>query len=168
MCGLNEIKKPFSPIVLVGGIHGSGKTSLINLIEHCVCNVHVLSASKILRWGKKEKNVSDIDENQKIIVERIRQETRQQGLYVIDGHFTLMNEEGEINAINVETFNAIKSTLFLLVESPIQEIHDRLILRDGISFDLSTLQNWQNYERVSAVDIAEKLNVPIYLISMSL
>jgi adenylate kinase len=66
------------PILFVGGVHGSGKTTICRLIAEAYPAVHVTAgaliceaadASHIVTVGAQDKAVPDVDANQAVVAE---------------------------------------------------------------------------------------------------
>lgn len=81
--------------------------------------------------------------------------------FILDGHFCLLNEEGVITRIPMETYSLLKpDTMILLLEEP-KIIAERRFQRDGIQQDECAIIDFQEAEKVYAVEIAERLNIPL-------
>lgn len=93
-------------MIFVSGIHGVGKTYFCNMVKDKL-GINNYSASQLIA-GRREKGfsadkfVSDIDDNQVLLLNAIN-ELRQTGEeFILDGHFCLLNEEGVITRIPME------------------------------------------------------------------
>ncbi len=152
-------------MIFVSGIHGVGKTYFCNIIKEKF-GIKSFSASQLIaERGKRDfsadKCVSDIDDNQLLLLNAIN-ELRQAGEeFMLDGHFCLLNEEGVITRIPMETYTLLKpDTMILLLEDP-KIIAERRFKRDGIRQDECLIVDFQKAERVYATEIAEQLNIPL-------
>lgn len=152
-------------MIFVSGIHGVGKTYFCNMIKDKL-GINNYSASQLIA-GRREKGfsadkfVSDIDDNQVLLLDAIN-ELRQTGEeFILDGHFCLLNEEGVITRIPMETYTLLKpDTMILLLESP-KIIAERRFQRDGILQDECTINDFQCAEKAYAIEIAGQLNIPL-------
>lgn len=154
-------------VIFVSGIHGVGKTYFCNMIEKKL-GIKNYSASQLIA-GRREKGfstdkfVSDIDDNQVLLLDAIN-ELRQVGQkFILDGHFCLLNEEGVITRIPMETYTLLKpDAMILLLENP-KIIAKRRFQRDRIRQDERTINDFQCAEKAYATEIAGKLNIPLDL-----
>lgn len=152
-------------MIFVSGIHGVGKTYFCNMIKDKL-GIKNYSASQLIA-GRREKGfsadkfVSDIDDNQVLLLDAIN-ELRQTGEeFILDGHFCLLNEEGVITRIPMETYTLLKpDTMILLLESP-KIIAERRFQRDGIRQDECTINDFQCAEKAYVIEIARQLNIPL-------
>lgn len=152
-------------IIFVSGIHGVGKTYFCNMTEKKL-GIKNYSASQLIA-GRREKGfstdkfVSDIDDNQVLLLDAIN-ELRQVGQnFILDGHFCLLNEEGVITRIPMETYTLLKpDTMILLLENP-KIIAKRRFQRDRIRQDECTINDFQCAEKAYATEIAGQLNIPL-------
>lgn len=152
-------------MIFVSGVHGVGKTYFCNIIKEKL-GIKNYSASQLITERRKrdfsaDKCVSDIDDNQLLLLDAIN-ELRQAGdEFILDGHFCLLNEEGVIKRIPVETYTLLKpDIMILLLENP-KIIAERRFQRDGIRQDECTIIDFQEAEKVYATEIAEQLNIPL-------
>lgn len=152
-------------MIFVSGIHGVGKTYFCNMVKEKL-GIKNFSASQLIA-GKREKDfsadklVSDIVDNQVLLLDAIN-ELRQAGEeFILDGHFCLLNEEGAITRIPMETYKLLKpDTMILLLEIP-EIIAERRFRRDGIRQDESAIHAFQEAEKMYATEIARQLNIPL-------
>lgn len=152
-------------MIFISGIHGVGKTYFCNLIKDKF-GIRNYSAGQLIAERRKkdfsaDKCVCDIDENQMILLDAIN-ELRQTGEeFILDGHFCLLNEEGVIVRIPMETYTLLKpDKLILLLENP-EIIAERRFERDGIRQKKSMIINFQKAEKMYATEIAGMLNIPL-------
>lgn len=110
-------------MIFVSGIHGMGKIYFCNIIKDKQ-GIKNYSASQLIA-GRREKSfsadkfVSDINDNQVLLLNAIN-ELRQAGEeFILDGHFCLLNEDGVITRIPMETYTLLKlDVMILLLENP--------------------------------------------------
>ena len=90
-------------MIFVSGIHGVGKTYFCNMVKDEL-GIKNYSASQLIagRRGKGflvDKFVSDIDDNQAILLDAINELRQADEEFILDGHFCLSNEDGVIARI---------------------------------------------------------------------
>ncbi len=152
-------------MIFVSGIHGVGKTYFCNIIKEKL-GIKNYSASQLIAERRKkvfsaDKYVSDIDDNQLLLLDAVNELRQAGGEFILDGHFCLLNEEGVITRIPMETYIMIKpDTMVLLLENP-KIIAERRFQRDGIRQEECAIIDFQEAEKVYATEIAEQLNIPL-------
>ena len=156
-------------MIFVSGIHGVGKTYFCDMLR-AKLGIETYSASQLIEKRKSvlfspKKHVSDIEQNQVLLLEAI-EELRGSGYeFVLDGHFCLLNERGDITRISKETYISLKpDAMILLTEEP-SVIADRRYQRDGIKQELSEIFRFQEAERAYAIEIATELGIPLEISS---
>ncbi len=102
-----------------------------------------------------------IDNNQILLLDVINDLRQTDEEFILDGHFCLLNEDGVILRIPMETYTMLKpDTMILLLENP-KIIAERSIQRDGIQQDERTIIDFQEAEKVYATEIARIFNIPL-------
>ncbi|WP_051591030.1 ATP-binding protein [Bacillus sp. UNC438CL73TsuS30] len=153
-------------VIFICGIHGSGKTTLGQKLSK-VFHYPFDSASNIIKkmaeqnWDN-EKRVKDIDKNQNILLRGINILYSQDKFIILDGHFTLLDNEKQISYIPIEMFQNLNLSCVISCITPSEIIVERLKERDGnTSFDVDTLNNFQEAEKVHANNISTQLGIPL-------
>jgi len=152
--------------IFVGGVHGSGKTQLCKKIQEKIDCVY-LSASQLLKWSKKEKNVENVQENQRKLKELLKEKMQDDKLYLIDGHFTLWNKEYKCEKIPLTFFEDLNIKCILLVVENEDVIEKRLFVRDEINVLSENIVSISDVEKEYSQFVAEKLGVYFYQVNSS-
>ena len=153
-------------LIFVGGIHGAGKSTLCSRCCHDAGYEHLV-ASTLIRDIKpssldSNKQVHNIPKNQDILITALSQVRQPEKNYLLDGHFTLLDDKGAVRPIPVSTFEAIKpDELIIVIESP-KTIAERLELRDRKKYDEQLLENMQKSEIKHANRIGEALQISVH------
>ena len=148
--------------LFIGGIHGVGKGSFCKmLVDAYFCEY--VSASSLLNWTKKSKQVQDVNRNQKILAELLAEKTSGDSSYIIDGHFALWNESNRCEVVPLETFIPIGLNGIVLITCSADIVQERLCERDGISYEIDRIRDLQNSEILQAKYVAESLNIPLFV-----
>lgn len=104
------------------------------------------------------KFVSNIDDNQRRLLDAVDFLNAVSYEYLLDGHFCLLNDKKQICRINQEIFKLLNPrAIILLTESP-NIIAARRMERDSIQQDLESIKDFQNAEILYAKQISEWLN----------
>lgn len=152
-------------MIFVSGIHGVGKTYFCNMIKEKL-KIKIYSAGQLVAERREKgfsanKFVSDIVDNQVLLLDAVN-ELRQAGEeFILDGHFCLLNEEGVITRIPMETYSLLKPDMIILLLEEAKIIAERRLQRDGIRQDECFINDFQETEKAYATEIARKLNVPL-------
>ena len=152
-------------MIFISGVHGVGKSFFCNLLKERL-GVVSYSASKLISDKKKtgfapDKLVADIDENQLFLLEAIKDLRSEGAEFLLDGHFCLLNQEGVITRIPLDTFTTLApDAIVLLTENP-DIIAKRRQDRDGIEHSAADIKAFQNEEIKYSTEVAGLLNVPL-------
>lgn len=158
-------------MIFISGVHGVGKTFFCNKIKTDL-GIDCYSSSSLIANQKKQefssdKRVDGINENQLFLLQAVK-ELRDKGKeFLLDGHFCLLNGEGKITRIPVDTFFALApNSIVLLTENP-DIISKRRQERDNIACSAETIKVFQEEEIKYANEISETLKIPIMIASGS-
>ena len=152
-------------MIFISGVHGVGKSYFCNLVKEST-GIDCFSASTLIRERKKQgfpadKRVADIDENQLYLLAAVDDLRSNLGEFLLDGHFCLLNTEGVITRISLDTFTTLKpEAIILLTEDP-EIIAQRRQTRDGVEHKSSDIKAFQDEEAKYAKEVAELLQVPL-------
>ena len=152
-------------MIFISGVHGVGKSYFCNLVKEST-GIDCFSASTLIRERKKhgfpsDKRVADIDENQQYLLAAVDDLRSNLGEFLLDGHFCLLNTEGVITRISLDTFTTLKpEAIILLTEDP-EIIAQRRQTRDGVEHKASDIKAFQDEEAKYAKEVAELLQVPL-------
>lgn len=152
-------------MIFISGVHGVGKSFFCNLVKEST-GIDCFSASTLIRERKKQgfpadKRVADIDENQLYLLAAVDDLRSNLGEFLLDGHFCLLNTEGVITRISLDTFTTLKpEAIILLTEDP-EIIAQRRQARDGVEHKASDIKAFQDEEIKYAKEVAELLHVPL-------
>ena len=155
-------------IIFIGGIHGVGKSTFVKKVKGEIPKIELLSCSKVLKWENSAyKKVEDVEGNQDRLVTNLKEIIDIDKPYLLDGHFCLLNEEGKVERIGIETFRGINPEMIILLTEDVGVIRKRLEERDNRKYDLKGLENFATEERNNAQNIAQELNIPLHILKSS-
>lgn len=156
-------------MIFVGGIHGVGKTYFCEQIKKSL-GFDYYTASQLIERQRGvqfdvDKKVTNINSNQVLLIEALNKLRESGKEFVLDGHFCLVNNDGDISRVPFETFQEVKpNKIILLTENP-QVIMQRRAERDGIELDIKEIAAFQHEEYSYAVEVARKIGCPIIISS---
>jgi adenylate kinase len=158
-----------STVIFVGGIHGVGKSF------HCAKACERLGATHLVagdllkaekqQSADTDKRVTSVGQNQDVLVRALERVLVPGRTYLLDGHFVLLNADGNITNIPSRTYETIAPTAVVLVVDDPAEISARLRQRDGRSYEPSFLQQLQDRELAHAREICFALEVPLLMVA---
>lgn len=152
-------------MIFVGGIHGVGKSFFCDIVKSEL-SIFTFSASELIAERKKtyfsnNKLIPDIDDNQLHLLSAISDLNSLGKQYLLDGHFCLLNAEGQVTRIPEKTFYDLHpNAIILLTENP-DVIAERRKQRDGINYNLEDIGKFQDEEITYATEIANILGIPL-------
>lgn len=157
-------------IFFVGGIHGVGKTTFCNSTSNQY-NIEHFSASNLIANYKnrpfKSLFVDEIEKNQDILVTVTKNLFNPNKMYLLDGHFYLLNKHKQPEKIPKSTFINLGIKKILILTEDVNIIFTRLKSRNNYSYDLNMLNELQNKEIEYSREISSILGVPYKCINLS-
>lgn len=149
-------------ISFIGGIHGVGKTTFCKLLTERMGYLHYSASSLIKEYKnlKKDKKVDKVNENQDILITAIKKTFNIQNNYILDGHFCLLDTKNQIIEVPFSTFKTLNLKKIIVLKDSSCNIHEKLLKRDGINYDIDLIEDFQNRELSYSKKIANLLNIP--------
>ncbi|WP_445451304.1 AAA family ATPase [Enterococcus faecalis] len=153
--------------IFLSGIHGVGKTTLANRINE-VYPIYKKSVSDLIRSAGKgieenDKSTSDIDNNQLLWKEELNRFPLKNKILMLDGHFSLLNQENEVVPLAFETFEGTNMKKIILKKEKSIIIQDRLKNRDNRSYPIELIDSFQLMEEKRANLYAKINSIPIFI-----
>ena len=150
-------------IAFIGGIHGVGKSTVCQQICDKLDLIH-LSASELIKWSDinedaKNKKVKNVQDTQGRLIIGLRNTVQTGKRYLLDGHYCLLNTNGEIEDIPVSTFQMINPFSLNIILGDVSEIKKRIEARDNRHYEYDLLKRMQDNELQCAKYLSEKLGV---------
>lgn len=152
-------------MIFISGVHGVGKSFFCDKVKSAL-NIDTYSASALISTRKHrpfaaDKLIPDIDANQRHLLAAVEELRAGNNQFLLDGHFCLLNGEGQVTRIGMDTFTTLRpDAIILLTEKP-EIIAERRKRRDGITYDIEQIQNFQNEEVSYAKEVAALLEVKL-------
>jgi adenylate kinase len=151
-------------IIFIGGIHGVGKTTFRKALGAHLEIKH-FSASELIQRSRQEnpsttKRVEDINENQDLFPSALFRYTSSGHWNVIDGHFCLLDKDGNVTKIPAATFKKMSPSAILTIFDDVEKIRQRLQARDKSYYEPDLIRLFQDKEIEYSKYIAEQLSIP--------
>ena len=159
-------------MILVCGIHGSGKTQYCNNLK-LKYGINVYTASQLIDERiplkqNKTKKIDQINRRQEVLLEKVKSLLSCEKNFILNAHLCLVNTENKIERIPLNVFQSMPITEIHLVECSSVEIKDRIYHRDEIVWDEIFINKFIETERKYAQELAELLNVNLKIADTSL
>ena len=154
--------------ILLVGVHGVGKTTLLENLKKDVRFVALSISDLIRRAGNKiqssDKFTKNIANNQELWKEELANYSfKDNDVVILDGHFTLLNHSKEIVELPFSTFDGLEiSKIILKKENPII-IRERLEKRDNQYWEQELIESFQESEENQALEFSRLKNIPIFI-----
>lgn len=155
--------KLFENIYFIGGIHGVGKGTICKEIAYKTELIHI-TASQVLKWEEisdsDNKLVKNISSSQDRLIKNLKKIIKRDKIYLLDGHFCLLNSDGIPCRINEDTFDQINPKVIAIVIDDVEKIRKRLESRDGKIYGIKILHDLQEMEIEYAKYLSDKYSIP--------
>ncbi|WP_141432452.1 ATP-binding protein [Bacillus sp. 03113] len=153
-------------MIFIGGIHGVGKSFLCKKISEELKLEHH-SSSQLISSKKNEnfnsnKKIKDVDSNQSFLISALKELDLTNKLFLLDGHFCLLDMDQKISKIPEDTFTTLAPKGIVVLTDKIELIAERLLKRDQKHYTYEFLEKFQKTEVDYANYIAMKLQLPFY------
>lgn len=150
------------------GVHGVGKTTLLENLKKDVRFVALSISDLIRRAGNKiqssDKFTKNIANNQELWKEELANYSfKDNDVVILDEHFSLLNHSKEIVELPFSTFDGLEiSKIILKKENPII-IRERLEKRDNQYWEQELIESFQESEENQALEFSRLKNIPIFI-----
>ena len=153
--------------ILLVGVHGVGKTTLLENLKKDVQFVALSISDLIRQAGNKiqstDKFTKGIANNQELWKQELATYPfKDNDVVILDGHFTLLNHSKEIVELPFSTFDGLEiSKIILKIEHPVV-IRERLEIRDSQNWEKELIESFQNREQNRALEFSRLKNIPVF------
>ena len=157
--------------VFIAGVYGTGKSTMCSVLAEML-HIPAFSAGDLIsaingeQYGAN-KAVSDKNNNQILLAERVRQLTQKNQKIILAGHFCIFNADNEVEVLPESVYPALNISRIILLEADIQTIISNLRRRDGKNYPVKSVSVLVEKEREQSKQIAEQLNCPLNIYQMT-
>lgn len=154
--------------ILLVGVHGVGKTTLLENLKKDVQFVALSISDLIRQAGNKiqssDKFTKNIANNQELWKQELATYPfKDNDVVILDGHFTLLNHSKEIVKLPFSTFDGLEiSKIILKKEHPVV-IRERLEQRDNQYWKQELIESFQDSEENQALEFSRLKSIPIFI-----
>ncbi|GIO28293.1 ATP-binding protein [Ornithinibacillus bavariensis] len=153
--------------IFLAGVHGVGKSTLGARIKDKL-SVKCMSVSDLIRKSgnnlkQEDKYTAGISHNQELWKEELKKLSIEESILLLDGHFCLLNEEGEVTSLPFSTFNNTKMKSIILMKHKPEVLRERLLSRDKVDYSLELIRELQETEVERAYNYSKIKNVKMFI-----
>ncbi|EGR2427008.1 TPA: ATP-binding protein [Vibrio cholerae] len=149
-------------LIFVSGVHGVGKSTLCKKLNEHV-DIPSFSCSEIIKanseYVETSKVVDKAEANQIALLNGLS--TLRNSSIFLDGHFCLIGKDSQIIELDFSVFEQIAPALIINVIAEPDEIHRRLVSRDGDSIGISLIESLQKKETSNAHAFGNSRSIPV-------
>ncbi len=148
---------------MIAGVYGAGKSTICKRLS-LELNLKFFSASELIKSERgsvtwcENKKTDKIESNQQYLVNAVNKLKRVD--FLLDGHFCLLDGEGNIIKLNFNVINKLNLGAILLLKENAEVICKRLLTRDNKFWDEITLSELLHVEEEQASKFAIENNIP--------
>ncbi len=108
-------------MIFISGVHGAGKSYFCEKVKSEL-NIETYSASTLISERKHkpfsaDRLIPDIDTNQHYLLSAVDELRAHNNNFLLDGHFCLLNGEGVVTRIGIETFTTYPAQAQLTLQA---------------------------------------------------
>ena len=157
--------------IFIAGVYGTGKSTMCSVLSEML-HIPAFSASDLIsaingeQYGAN-KAVSDKNNNQILLAERVRQLTQENPKIILAGHFCIFNADNDVEVLPESVYPALNISRIILLETNIQTVISNLHRRDGKNYPVKSVAVLLKKEREQSKRIAEQLNCPLNIYQMT-
>jgi len=158
-----------SILIFIGGVHGSGKTT-IGTKAALRLGADFKSCSQIILGERQTQTVStpgiaDVELNQRALIAGLKRLRSSSVTVLLDGHFSLKTQNDGIQPIPLFVFDAMLPDVLCLVETSSSSISIILASRDGVAIPETAIIEHQEQERRFAGLVSKHLGRPLIVLN---
>jgi len=146
-------------IIFIGGIHGVGKSTFCQKVSR-ILDVQHFSASTLINMENRVSNDNisavNIQRNQKLLLTAL-DKLPPEDVYLIDGHYCLINSRGIIHKIPLSVFENINPKVIITLTDKCDRIAIRLKKKEDIILNEDFIPDFQKSEISYSEEVAESL-----------
>ena len=155
-------------MIFVSGVHGVGKDYFSKRMEK-ILGIKSYSASELIeKYGNlnfnSNKRTTNINGNQHYLIQAIKSGNLPRE-YILNGHFCLLNSNGEVEKIPINTFYQLKPSKIIILKEKPEIIVGRRIIRDKEETSVERTRIFQKEEITYSKDVTKKIEIPVDIIN---
>ena len=157
--------------IFIAGVYGTGKSTMCSALSKEL-HIPAFSAGDLIssingeQYGAN-KTVSDKNNNQVLLSERVHQLSKEYGNIILAGHFCIFNTNNEVDILPESVYPTLNISQIILLESDVQKIVSNLRNRDGRIYSEKSVSILVKKEHEQSKRIAKRLNCPLSIYQMT-
>jgi adenylate kinase len=157
-------------VIFLAGVHGVGKGFLGAPVAKSL-GINHFTASTLIReekghstWGK-DKHVTEINDNQLALIRAVSRHRESGQRILLDGHFVLFNQLGELEKIPIEVFSNLHLVGAITLTDEAMIVAKRLTERDSMMINLESIVELASEELLHARYVCSALSIPLIILN---
>ncbi len=157
--------------IFIAGVYGAGKSTMCSALS-AKLHIPAFSAGDLIsaingeQYGAN-KAVTDKDNNQVLLAERVRELNHENGQIILAGHFCIFNADNGVEVLPESIYSALDVARIVLLESDVQTIIEHLRCRDGKDYLEKSVSELIEKEREQSERISKQLKCPLDIYKMT-
>lgn len=157
-------------VIFVAGVYGVGKSYLCKKVADST-NIKYYSAGDLIseingeQYGDNKK-VSDVDDNQNILIRCIEEKIKTQNI-ILAGHMCIFDRAGNISRIDLKQIEKMHIKCLILLRADISLVKNNLEKRDNIEYPFDIILNLMETEKEQFYKLSSMLNLKPNIINMT-
>lgn len=152
-------------VIFVAGLYGVGKSTLCNKVSEYL-NIPAFSSSDLIseKNGEKygaNKTVKNKDNNQKLLINSVKEKTAKSPQILLAGHFCIFDVHNKVEFLPEFVYKELDLSKIILLEADANTIIENLQKRDHKKYTIENINELLVAESLQAQKIAIELNIPI-------
>ena len=156
--------------IFIAGIYGVGKDYLCDIVSKKL-RIKKYSASQLISAKNSEdysvnKQVKNLNDNQKILVEEVKELINKFGRIILTGHMCILNKDLDIEILPNEVFQSLDITHMILLKNSPDIIKSNLLKRDNKIYNVDLIRSFQQKEEQLFLKVTERINCKNIIINL--
>ena len=157
--------------IFVAGAYGTGKSTLCEKLSTQI-GIPSFSAGDLISEVNNEqyganKAVSDKNQNQILLIEKVQMLNKEHGKIILAGHFCIFDSKNDVEHLPEFVFFNLNLAQIVLLEVDLLDIKAHLRVRDGREYSNDSLSRLIEAERKQSEVVARKLQCPLSVYKMT-
>ena len=158
-------------VIHVGGVHRVGKGTVCKAACDELKLPHLVASSLIREESERsghvtppissDKRASDVDNNQRLMLQGLDRVTEDGKNYILDGHYVVYDRDQAFNRISIEVFREMNPIALACLTAPAETIAERA-RKESIEGSVEYWAEMQSMETEHAKEISDALGIQLF------
>lgn len=152
-------------VIFVAGVYGVGKTTICDKLSLEIDVPHYSASDLITEYIGEiygaNKAVSNIDNNQRNLINAVKKVLETNKQIILSGHFCIFDKKMNVIALPQYVYEDLYIDKIILLENDVNIIIKNLNRRDNKTYLVENIINLKRAEEKASIDISQVLKVPM-------